>query len=41
VTFDADTTMSRFDRYAFCRSGLASIHIPSSLKVIGECCFHG
>jgi hypothetical protein len=39
VTFDPDTKVSRFDPYAFCKSGLTSIHIPSSVEVISKYCF--
>jgi hypothetical protein len=39
VTFDPDTKVSRFDGNAFCRSGLSSIHIHSSVEVICESCF--
>jgi hypothetical protein len=41
VTFDSDTKVWQFDRYAFCESGLTSIHIPSSVQVICEGCFLG
>jgi hypothetical protein len=40
VISDADTKVSRFEGYAFCESGLTSIHIPSSVEVICEgCCY--
>jgi hypothetical protein len=39
VTFDSDTKVWRFDRFAFSESGLTSIHIPSSTEVICKSCF--
>jgi hypothetical protein len=40
VTFDADSTVSRFDAFAFSLSGLTSIYIPSFIEVICEYCFY-
>jgi hypothetical protein len=39
MTFDADTKVSQFDYCAFSKSGLKSMHIPSSVEVIRESCF--
>jgi hypothetical protein len=39
VTFDADTKVSRFEGSAFSKSGLTSIHIPSSVEMTCESCF--
>jgi hypothetical protein len=39
VTFDADTKVSRFDRFVFSASGFTSIHIPSSVEGICKRCF--
>jgi hypothetical protein len=36
VTFEADSKLVRFEKSAFCDTGLMSIHIPSSVEVIGE-----
>jgi hypothetical protein len=38
---DFGTSLSELANSEFYRSGLISIHLPASVTVIGDCCFHG